>query len=393
MTYEMLAGEPPFTGPTAQAVFAKVMIDRPAPLRPRRETVPEAVERAILTALQKIPADRFGRTVEFSAALAATPAVSGPAPASVAALRAGSFVLTEAVCRRLPRASFDPRLVGTEIQYLDNGKSSQVLVCFIQEWGRGTEQNVEVLSRVDYRAVMPILRGFEDEAQWRPSLSIEDHIVLLREFLHDLKSRLESRFVVLAGFSTASDIALRFAATPDPEGRLPVHGCLALGCNLAESTCFFTSAIGSLMGDDDAALLAALQQVSNSAASLDEWVNICRYAVRIVETFRHDAAPVRRFASGIAGPYKGQVLDPFAKWYRDATAAGCRLRCVFEDTPMYRDLVRELQLRNIDEGLLGDRYEEGSIITEAGMSHFDLVEPSRVARHIATLVSRLPTGT
>ena len=60
---------------------------------------------------------------------------------------------------------------------------------------------------------------------------------------------------------------------------------------------------------------------------------------------------------------------------------------------MYRDLVRELQLRNLDERLLGDRYEEASVIIEAGTSHFDLVEPSRVARHLDALVARVSAGT
>ncbi|HEX9754248.1 MAG TPA: protein kinase [Gemmatimonadales bacterium] len=67
--YEMLAGEPPFTGPTPQAIVAKVMTDEPRPLTQLRKTVPEPVENAVLTALQKLPADRFGSTAEFAAAL------------------------------------------------------------------------------------------------------------------------------------------------------------------------------------------------------------------------------------------------------------------------------------------------------------------------------------
>jgi hypothetical protein len=67
--YEMLTGEPPFTGPTAQAVVAKVITERPADLIPRRETVPAHVEAAVLTALAKLPADRFATVAEFSAAL------------------------------------------------------------------------------------------------------------------------------------------------------------------------------------------------------------------------------------------------------------------------------------------------------------------------------------
>jgi serine/threonine-protein kinase len=69
MTYEMLLGEPPFTGPTAQAIVAKVMTERAAPIRPRRDTVPAEVEAAVLTALAKLPADRWGSAAEFSSAL------------------------------------------------------------------------------------------------------------------------------------------------------------------------------------------------------------------------------------------------------------------------------------------------------------------------------------
>ena len=69
MTYEMLLGEPPFTGPTAQSIVAKVMTERPAPLILRRERIPPAVEDAVLTALEKLPADRFATAAEFAGAL------------------------------------------------------------------------------------------------------------------------------------------------------------------------------------------------------------------------------------------------------------------------------------------------------------------------------------
>jgi eukaryotic-like serine/threonine-protein kinase len=68
--YEMLLGEPPFTGPTAQAVVAKVMTEKPAPIVARRDRVPEHVEEAVFTALEKLPADRFPSAAAFAAALA-----------------------------------------------------------------------------------------------------------------------------------------------------------------------------------------------------------------------------------------------------------------------------------------------------------------------------------
>jgi eukaryotic-like serine/threonine-protein kinase len=77
VTYEMLLGEPPFTGPTAQSIVAKVMTEKPAPLVARRERIPLAAEDAVLTALEKLPADRFGTAAEFAATLNA-PAAGPP---------------------------------------------------------------------------------------------------------------------------------------------------------------------------------------------------------------------------------------------------------------------------------------------------------------------------
>src|SRR5690348_9960031 len=68
-TYEMLAGVPPFTGPTAQAIVAKVVASEPEPLTALRKTVPPHVDDAVLTALEKIPADRFASASAFARAL------------------------------------------------------------------------------------------------------------------------------------------------------------------------------------------------------------------------------------------------------------------------------------------------------------------------------------
>ena len=69
MTYEMLAGEPPFTGPTAQAIVAKVMTERARPLQSLRDTVPPHVAHCVATALEKLPADRFASAAEFASGL------------------------------------------------------------------------------------------------------------------------------------------------------------------------------------------------------------------------------------------------------------------------------------------------------------------------------------
>jgi serine/threonine-protein kinase len=69
VVYEMLAGAPPFTGPTAQAILARHAVDPVAPIRTVRGTVSAGVERAVLQALAKVPADRFRSAAEFAHAL------------------------------------------------------------------------------------------------------------------------------------------------------------------------------------------------------------------------------------------------------------------------------------------------------------------------------------
>jgi serine/threonine protein kinase len=74
--YEMLAGEAPFTAPTAQAMIARRMVETPRPLREVRETVPDGVAAAAARALGKAPADRFATAAEFARALDESPSTS-----------------------------------------------------------------------------------------------------------------------------------------------------------------------------------------------------------------------------------------------------------------------------------------------------------------------------
>jgi eukaryotic-like serine/threonine-protein kinase len=69
MVYEMLAGQPPFTGPTAMALLARHSLDNVPSLKIVRGTVPDAVEDAIVRAMAKVPADRFRSAIDFANAL------------------------------------------------------------------------------------------------------------------------------------------------------------------------------------------------------------------------------------------------------------------------------------------------------------------------------------
>jgi tetratricopeptide (TPR) repeat protein len=83
--YELLAGEPPFTGPTPQAVVAKRFAHPPPSVLVVRPTVPRALDETIRKAMALVPADRFATASQFAEALGSSaPAISTTAATPVA---------------------------------------------------------------------------------------------------------------------------------------------------------------------------------------------------------------------------------------------------------------------------------------------------------------------
>ena len=87
--YEMLAGEPPFTGPNAQAVIARMLTEDARPIHAVRPAVSQALDAVLAKALARVPADRYASIREFSEALGTATSTgtteAGPAYASAAA--------------------------------------------------------------------------------------------------------------------------------------------------------------------------------------------------------------------------------------------------------------------------------------------------------------------
>ena len=105
--YEMLAGEPPYTGATAQVILARRLSETPRPLRTVRETIPDSIDLAVQKALAKAPADRFTTAAQFAQALTlnvttptATATIAPPIASPLPPTPTGSSV--RATRRRVP---------------------------------------------------------------------------------------------------------------------------------------------------------------------------------------------------------------------------------------------------------------------------------------------------
>jgi serine/threonine-protein kinase len=116
----MLAGEPPHTGPTTQAIIAKLMTERPVRLRTVRDTVPESIERAVMKALAKVRADRFETAAQFAAALT----TSGPVETGARAFAESGSQPPPNSIAVLPFMNLSADL---ENEYLSDGMSEELI--------------------------------------------------------------------------------------------------------------------------------------------------------------------------------------------------------------------------------------------------------------------------
>jgi serine/threonine-protein kinase len=89
--YEMLVGDPPYGGSTAQAVLGKIIQGVPVSATASRKAVPRNIDAAIRKALEKLPADRFVRAADFAKALADPAFRHGEPDAAAVAARAGAW--------------------------------------------------------------------------------------------------------------------------------------------------------------------------------------------------------------------------------------------------------------------------------------------------------------
>jgi TolB-like protein/tRNA A-37 threonylcarbamoyl transferase component Bud32 len=119
--YEMLIGQPPFTGPSSQAVIARHLLDPVPSLRVVRQTIAPAVEGAITRAMAKVPADRFGSIQGFVDALE-SPAFESEPPALPARPRS---LLGPRMSRRAMTALVAALLVAAAAWWLVAGRTAQ----------------------------------------------------------------------------------------------------------------------------------------------------------------------------------------------------------------------------------------------------------------------------
>ncbi|HEY6290486.1 MAG TPA: protein kinase [Terriglobia bacterium] len=392
VAYEMLTGHLPFTLEKAQQVMAAHLAMPPEPIAKWRPAVPLRLANAVMKCLEKRPADRWQSAAEMLAEIEAVSATEGKTPAGgeiECRLIERRFTLTERVCRKLNRATLDPRIIGDSLRYADNQVNSDVLVCLLHGLGLGHRELEPHLKRLPYRGVSPSLYNYETDRHPRISLSLADHIVILREWLLELIERSQASTVVLVGLSCGTDIWLQLLLNgPSPR----IDGLLGLGCNLSIDTCFVSRVLARMAPDKPEVSIAELRRFGETAESLDEWLNVHEYLVRVLRKFEGDMGVLQRAAAEIVGPFKDtQDFATFAQWFKGARQRVPALRLVFSSDSGSQAALARLKLKNLDTGILGEEFPESIITVAPDVDHFQLMGPESVAAHVDEVVTEART--
>jgi serine/threonine protein kinase len=389
VAYEMLTGHLPFMLDKSQHVMAAHLATPPEPIAKWRPAVPLRLANAVMKCLEKRPADRWQTAAEMLAEIEAVSATGSKTPAGSeieCRLIERRFTLTERICRKLNRATLDPRIIGDSLRYADNQVNSDVLVCLLHGLGLGHRELEPHLKQLPYLAVSPSLYGQEIGRHPRIPLSLADHIVILREWLLDVIERSQASTVALVGLSCGADIWFQMLLANDAAPH--VDGLLALGCNLSVDTCFVSRVLARLAPDKPEVSIAELRRFSETADSLDDWLNVHEYLVRVLRKFQGDMGVLQRAAADIVGPFKDTPeFETFAQWFKGARQRVPVLRLGFSSDSGSQAALARLKLKNLDTGILGEEFPESIITVAPDVDHFQLMGPESVAAHVVEVVT------
>ncbi len=192
----------------------------------------------------------------------------------------------------------------------------------------------------------------------------------------------------MVGFALGADTGFELLRAPSEEPPPRIDAFLSLECNLSLETCLVSRMLANIAPNQPDMWIGNLQQYGDTAASLDEWLNIHEYLVKVLRKFHGDIGVLQRVAADIVRPFSEKPgFEVFARWLKGARERVPSLRLVFSDASSTRVALSRLKLENLDRGILAGEFPECEITVLPNTDHFALMAAERVLRQVDELVA------
>ena len=165
-------------------------------------------------------------------------------------------------------------------------------------------------------------------------------------------------------------------------------GLITLDPNVTLQTCWATKILAELSQDTPAQILEKLRSLSAGTESLNEWLNIQEYLVRVLRKFGEDIEVLTQFTTEIVQSFKNSGLEVFAQRFRAANSAIPYVRHVFSGATSEVEAIAAIKLANLDSGFLGEGYTANSVVIEKDADHFDLMDPEQLKKHVDRIIAK-----
>ncbi len=194
--------------------------------------------------------------------------------------------------------------------------------------------------------------------------------------------------VVMVGFALGADIGFQLLLAPSGETPPKIDAFLSLECNLSLDTCFASRLLADIKPEQPDTWIVDLKRCGDNAPSLDEWLTIHEYLVKVLRKFQGDVGVLQRAAADLVRPFSAEPgFDVFARWFRAARERVPSLRLVFCNLANTRAALAHLKLENLDRGILAGEFSEGQIVVWPKTDHFGLMAPEQLLRQVDELVA------